>query len=65
MSTTLTIENEIPRFLNDLFHIFIGHCSQKWEPQAQKNELFKKKVGESLDRLGISGVNFLLKGQIK
>lgn len=61
MSTTLTIENEIPRFLNDLFHIFIGHCSQKWEPQAQKMSCLKKKVGESLDRLGISGVKFSIK----
>ena len=42
MSTTLTIENEIPRFLNDLFHIFIGHCSQKWEPEARKMSCLKK-----------------------
>ena len=59
MSTTLTIQ--IPRFLNDLFHIFIGHCSQKWEPQAQKMSCLKKKVGESLDRLGISFVKFPIK----
>ena len=30
-----------------------------------KNELFKKKVGESLDRLEISFVKFAIKGQIK
>ena len=42
MSTTLTTENEIPRFLKDLFHIFIGHCSQKWEPEARKMSSLKK-----------------------
>ena len=60
MSTTLTIENEIPRFLNDLFHIFIGHCSQKWEPEARKMSCLKK-VGESLDRLRISFVKLPIK----
>ena len=59
MSTTLTIQ--IPRFLNDLFHIFIGHCRQKQELKARKMSCLKKKVSESLDRLGISGVKFSIK----
>ena len=60
MSTTLTTENEIPRFLKDLFHIFIGHCSQKWEPEARKMSRLKK-VGASLDRLRISFVKLPIK----
>lgn len=60
MSTTLTIESEIPRFLNDLFQIFIRTLQPEVGAQARKMSCLQN-VGESLDWLRISRVQFPLK----